>query len=193
MKTSLLRIKGPWDQGWVLDKHMLKSKYLGDGPSGRPQFDSVRTEVGEATFLLKYRNQWDRAPLLAKALAETVCPKLGTIGFIAPMPASNQRARQPVNEVATALGRILKVPAIPDLLVKTPNGKSLKDLTTKEEKLAALEGTIHVNDTIRKAGRWNVLLIDDLYDSGASMEVAAVALREYSKVNKVYVAALTWK
>lgn len=193
MKTSLKEIKGPWDQGWVLDKHTLKSTYLGDGPSGRPQFDSVRTEVGQATFLLKYRNQWDRAPMLAQAVAQAVCPKLDAIGFIVPMPASNQRVRQPVNEVATELGKILKVPVFNSLLAKTPNGKSLKDLTTKEEKLAALAGTMHVNDAIGNAGRWNVLLIDDLYDSGASMEAAAVALRKYPKVGRIYVAALTWK
>lgn len=193
MKTSLRKITGPWDQGWVLDKHMLKSTYLGDGPSGHPQFDSLRTEVGEATFQLKYRNQWDRAPLLAQALAEAVCPKLDALGFIVPMPASNPRVRQPVNEVATALGGILKIPTFLDLLIKTPNGKSLKDLTTKEEKMAALDGTIRVNDAIGNEGRWNVLLIDDLYDSGASMEVASLALRKYPKVNRVYVAALTWK
>jgi predicted amidophosphoribosyltransferase len=142
MKTCLREITGPWDQGWV------KSTYLGDGPSGRPQFDNVRTEVGEATFQLKYRNQWDRVPMLAQVLAEAVCPKLDAIGFIVPMPASNPRVRQPVHEVATALGKVLGVPAFQGLLVKTPNGKSLKDLTTKEEKLAALDGTIHVNDAI---------------------------------------------
>lgn len=193
MKVSLRQIIGPWDQGWVLDKHMLKSVYLGDNEAGHPQFDNTRTDVGEATFQLKYRQKWSEAPKLAQAIADSICPKLRQIGFVVPMPASNQRAKQPVSEVSKALGGVMKVPVFEKVLVKKSNGKSLKDLHTKEEKLAALKGTIVLNDEISNKGRWNVLLIDDLYDSGASMEVATEALRGYEKVGKIYVAALTWK
>ena len=40
MKVSLREIHGPWDAGWVLDKHMLKSTYLGEDAYGHPQFDN---------------------------------------------------------------------------------------------------------------------------------------------------------
>jgi predicted amidophosphoribosyltransferase len=193
MKVNLRQIAGPWDQGWVLDKHMLKSVYIGDNEAGHPQFENTRTEVGEATFQLKYRQKWAEAPKLAQVVADSICPKLKNIGFVLPMPASNQRARQPVSEVAKHLGGILKVPVFENVLVKKPTGKSLKDLQAKDAKLAALEGTMVLNDEIANKGRWNVLLIDDLYDSGASMEVATQALRGYEKVGKIYVAALTWK
>lgn len=193
MKVALRKIEGPWDDGWVLDKHMAKSTFLGNDDSGRPQFDSLRTAVGEATYLLKYRRQWDQAKVLAQTLAATICPKLDQIGLIVPMPASNRRDRQPVHEVARELGRIIGVQVFEKLLLKKPNGKSLKDLATREEKLAALEGTMSIQNEISNSGQWNVLLLDDLYDSGASMEVATKVLRSYSKVRKIYVAALTWK
>jgi predicted amidophosphoribosyltransferase len=193
LKVALREIVGPWDQGWVLDKHTLKSTYLGDDAQGHPQFDTVRSEAGEATFLLKYRSRWDQAPILAQALAEHIYPKLEGVGFIVPMPASKSRARQPVSEVARALGQMKKTPVFENLLLKAATGKLLKDLTTKEEKVAVLSGTFSVHDEISTAGKWNVLLIDDLFDTGASMEEACKALRSYTKVRSIYVAALTWK
>jgi len=193
MKVSLREIEGPWDAGWVLDKHMLSSAYLGDNASGHAQFDSKRTEVGEATFLLKYRNDWSKAKPLAQAIADHICPKLTSIGFIVPMPASRVRDRQPVAEVTRELSGLLKIPMFEELLCRTIGGKSLKDLSTKAEKIEAIGNSFSIQDQIQKQGRWNVLVIDDLYDTGASMEAACKVLREYPKVRKIYVAALAWK
>jgi len=55
MKVSLKQINGPWDQGWVLDKHMVSSTFLGNDDRGHPCFDNQRTEIGEATYQLKYQ------------------------------------------------------------------------------------------------------------------------------------------
>jgi predicted amidophosphoribosyltransferase len=193
LKVALKQIKGVWDEGWVLDKHSVSSVYVGDNEYGRPQFDTTRTEVGEATFQLKYRNDWTQAKRLAQAIADNIYPKLSEVGFIVPMPASNQRVRQPVTEVANELGVLVKKPVFGSLLVKAQNGKSLKDLSSKEEKLAAIGNSFSVNDEITSDGRWNVLVIDDLFHTGASMEAACKVLRAFRKVGKIYLAALTWR
>ncbi|EBK2138135.1 ComF family protein, partial [Salmonella enterica subsp. enterica serovar Enteritidis] len=70
---------------------------------------------------------------------------------------------------------------------------SLKNLNTKEEKIAAIANSFSVNDTIDNNGSWNVLIIDDLYHTGASMEAACAVLNDYTKVKNIYVAALTWR
>lgn len=191
MNVTLKEIHGAWDAGWVLDKHVLSSTYIGDNQWGRAQFDTTRSEVGEASFQLKYRGDWNQVSPLAQALATHVFPKCGNVGFIVPMPASTPRQRQPVNEVAVALGQLVRTPVF-ESLVKAPGGPALKDLPTKEAKLEALAQRITVHDCINE-GRWDVLLVDDLYDSGASMEAACRALRGYRKVNRIYAAALTWK
>jgi len=193
LKVSLRQIRGPWDEGWVLDKHSASSVYLGDDQYGHPQFNTTRTEVGEATFQLKYRNDWTQAQPLATAIAQNICPKLSQVGFIVPMPASSQRVRQPVTEVANALGIIMKVPVFSNVLMKAKNGKSLKDLNTKDEKIEAIGDSFSVNDEISNDGQWNVLIVDDLFHTGASMETACNVLRTYRKVGKIYVAALTWR
>lgn len=193
MKVSLRQIDGPWAAGYVLDKHMLSSVYLGDDAQGHPQFESTRTEVGEALFQLKYRLDPSQAGPLAQALLEHVCPRFAPIGFLVPMPPSRARPWQPVAVVARELSRRLGVPTFERLLMKSPLARPLKDLASREEKLDALSGAFFLQDEIRAQGRWNALLIDDLFDSGASLEAASVALAGYAKVHQVYVAALTWK
>ena len=61
------------------------------------------------------------------------------------------------------------------------------------EKVAAITGTFSIENQIVKEGAWNVLLVDDLFHTGATMEAACASLRTYDKVKNVYVAALTWK
>ena len=193
MKVSLREIQGPWDQGWVLDKHMLSSTYLGVDGYGHSRYNNIRTEVGEATYQLKYQHDWNQTKSLAQSLADNIYPKLKSVGFIVPMPASTVRRRQPVTEVAEALGKMVKTPVFTDILRKASTGKSLKDLHTKDEKTVVIGDSFSINDEIKEAGQWNVLVVDDLFHTGASMEAACKVLRAYPKVSKIYVAALTWR
>jgi predicted amidophosphoribosyltransferase len=193
LKVSLREIRGPWNEGWVLDKHSVSSQCVGHNAQGHPVFETTRTEVGEATFQLKYRSNWGNTKPLAQAIAENICPKLAQIGFIVPMPATNARNRQPVTEIANELGALLGIPVFDSVLVKAPNGNSLKNLNSKEEKIDAIGDSLSINDVIQGDGPWNVLVIDDLFHTGASMEAACKVLRAYSKVRRIYVAVLTWR
>ncbi len=193
MKVALKEICGPWDVGWVLDKHSLSSVPIGVYPNGRTQFDTKRTDVGEATYQLKYRTDWNQVMPLAQAMADNIYPKLDKVGLILPMPSTNVRVRQPVTEVAVALGELVKKPVFMRLLLKAANGKSLKDLHTKEEKSEAIGDSFSVHDEISNQGQWNVLIVDDLFHTGASMEAACTVLRTYPKIARIYVAALTWR
>lgn len=177
----------------MLDKHSVSSVYLGEDQHGHSQFNTTRTEVGEATFQIKYRQDWAQAKPLAQAIADNIYPKLSQVGFIVPMPASSQRARQPITEVANMLGVLVKTPVFSNLLIRAAGGKPLKDLSTKEEKIEAIGSSFSVNDEIPDSGRWNVLVVDDLFHTGASMEAACKVLRTYAKVGRIYVAALTWR
>jgi predicted amidophosphoribosyltransferase len=196
MQVAIRQLKGNWDLGYALHKHVLKSTYLGHDENGHPRFETTRSEPGQALFALKYRADWAQVHPLATQLRQSLLPLYPAVGLIVPMPASVVRPRQPVMEIAQELGRLANLPVFDTIVTKVaaPAGApQLKDLVTKEEKAAALQGRFAINNAIVNEGKWNALLLDDLYDSGASMEAVSAALRTYPKIDKIYAAAITWK
>jgi predicted amidophosphoribosyltransferase len=196
MDTNIRPVSGNWDAGYVLDKHMRSSVYVGDNSSGHPQFENTRSQVGEALYQLKYRHDWSQVSPLAAAIATTVIPLLGPVELIVPMPASIVRQRQPVTEIVQELGKLLKVPVFDGIIVKSPaaaGARQLKDMGSREEKVTELASRFVIHDAIENHGCCNALLVDDLFDTGASMEAACATLRTYTKIKNIYAVALTWK
>ena len=196
MEVQVKKIQGSWDLGYVLHKRTISSVYLGVDEWGHNRFDNTRSEPGEALYQLKYQSDWSQVEPLAAQIKETLLPLFGKIGLIIPMPASTVRARQPVNELAYALGKLMDTPVFDGMIVKAPapvGSPALKNLHNRAEKDAALAGRFTINDAITNDGHWNALLLDDLFDTGATMDAVCKALRTYKKINQIYAAAITWK
>lgn len=128
MKKNLLKIMGPWDKGYVLDKHTLKSVPIGTWGNGHTRFDTTYTEVGEALFQLKYRSDYSKVEPLASILNTVVLSeKMDNIGFVVPMPPSDTtRNRQPVIELSKRLATKLNKPCFTDILRKSKTETPLK-------------------------------------------------------------------
>lgn len=65
----------------------------------------------------------------------------------------------------------------------------MSDLANYEQRAEALAGCFIVNDTLRHSA--DVLLLDDLVDTGASLEAACTALRECASIRSISLVALT--
>lgn len=196
MKVQVKQIVGNWEDGYALDKHLIKSTFIGNNEYGHPQFDNLRTEVGESVFQLKYRSDFSQAPLLAKSLHSEIIPKLGKVHFIIPAPASNDRNRQPVPEVASELSKLMGIPFFPEFIGKAKHEAplvSLKNLRERDAKIEALKNRFVKKLDLSGNTKFNALIIDDLYDSGATMEAICNLVKSDKNVDKIYVAALTWK
>lgn len=195
MNVNIKTITGNWDLGYAMDKHLIRSTYLGDNEYGKPMFNNERTAVGEAVYQLKYKNNMSQVDALAQCLLDSAIPLFDNINLIIPMAASNVRAVQPVTAITEALATKMgnNMHSFNKLLIKAPGGVSLKDLNTKAEKDAAVAGAFSYQDEIGEGGPYNALIVDDLFHTGASMEAAVEVLRGYNKINKIYVAALTWR
>ncbi len=196
MKTNLRQLDGVWDRGFALDKHTLHSEYIGDNEFGHPQFATTRSEVGEALFRLKFRSDYSQVDPLAATVVEQIVPMFGPVDLVVPMLPSKARTRQPVFELAERTANLLGLPYYADILSKLPappGTPELKNLSGKEAKTEALKGRFSFNDAIAGEGRWNALIVDDLYDTGASLEAACTGLKCYPKIANIYVATLTWK
>jgi predicted amidophosphoribosyltransferase len=72
----------------------------------------------------------------------------------------------------------MKIPCYENLLIKTTATPAMKNISTREEKVAKLEAAFVVNDVLAEGGVYDVLIVDDLYDSGSSLEVATKVLKQ---------------
>lgn len=84
------------------------------------------------------------------------------------------------------------VPCLENVLVKTTQTAQMKDIALRGDRIAALCAAFVVNDVLAD-GQYDVLVIDDLYDTGSSLEAATIMLRQYNKIRNIFVATLTRK
>lgn len=190
MKVNVQTIHGNWDLGHTLDKHMLYSNYVGDNDQGHPQFESVRTEVGEALYQLKYCSAFEYVPLIGQQLHASLGTVYSSASVIVSMPPSKQRWKQPVEELAKDLAARMQVPYVSNLLVKTSATEQMKDIADRAEKVRLLKAAFSV-DRVPNLRSHDVLIVDDLFDTGSSLEAATHVLKAHPRIRKVFAAVIT--
>jgi competence protein ComFC len=182
-------IKGSWDLGYVLDVHTVSSTMIGYNEFGHPEFDTQRSQLGELVYRLKYKGDRNAIPAIVAAVVSFLRSRNIQADVIVPMPPSkSQRAYQPVMEIASALSRELGITLDNASLNKTKATPQMKDIGDFSERVAALESAFAVSKNLD--GK-TILLIDDLLQSGATMNVAARTLKQQGHVKAVYAIALT--
>ena len=181
-KINPEKLYGNWTEGFALDVHTISSELVGVDEKGNPSFETKRTEIGELLYRLKYKND-----LTATAkIVETATPFLEkwlsskNIEIVIPAPSSATRQIQPVFLLAEQIGKALKINCRTDLLVKVSEGES-----KNQDKAIEIKATGNANIPS------NVLLIDDLFQSGATLKACTKVLRETYKVNNIYVLCIT--
>lgn len=184
------KITGSWAEGFTLDVHMKSADFAGYDGAGHAQFENkVRSELGEAVYQLKYGS---RDPKEAKRLAITAASFAKKwkvkIEAVVPMPASKERTVQPVELVAKYLAELLGVEVVEDAVSKVKDTPQLKNVSV-DERQKLLAGAHKVAPS-RIKGR-NILLLDDLFQSGATMNAVAAILRSKGGAAKAYALALT--
>jgi predicted amidophosphoribosyltransferase len=172
-----IQVEGAWRRGWALDLHTLSSVLIGYTVSGREQFDTKRSELGELVYQLKYKGQSQAADKIATAMAEFFADKPNTVShmdIVVPVPASTPRPVQPVNSIASKLAQKLMKSFSDSAVRKTKKTPSLKSISDLEKRREALDGAFEV-DASQVKGK-GVLLVDDLYRSGATANAVTLAL-----------------
>lgn len=98
-----------------------------------------------------------------------------------PVPVHRTRYRErgfnQAELLARSIGKALSIPVDADYLRRVKKTKALKSLNAKERS-AALEGAFQVPEAQRQKKYRNIMLIDDIYTTGSTMEKSTQALLE---------------
>jgi hypothetical protein len=149
-------LRGLWQAGWALDFH---SRFSGA--------EWKRSVVGELAYRLKYEGDLSALPPLVEhtlaLLAEH--PELAQVDAIVPVPPSTPRPVDPVSLFAESLAGRLGLAVLP-ALVKTRQTELQKEMHSLAQKRANVAGAFAVQG---KVSRKRLLVVDDLFDSGATL------------------------
>ena len=156
---------GAWQHGWALDFH---SRFSGG--------DWSRSGTGDLTNRLKYNSDLSVLPKLLEQTMELfqIHPEMNKSDIIVPVPSTTKRKIQPVQVYCDALSSKTKMP-VQMLIYKACDTKPQKEMKTIGQKRANVSGAFALNSNIQ--GK-RILLVDDLFDSGATLDEITRVLRK---------------
>lgn len=178
-RAKLLR--GNWDEGYALDFH---SRYVGA--------NSIRSEIGELTYQYKYNGQKKFADKLSEKLISFIRqhPTYSSADIILPIPSTlSNRVYDPVLLLAKKVSAHTHIELVPNALVKIRHTQQQKSMQNPVQKQANIAGAFSVKRPQVLNGK-KILLLDDLYDSGATLKEATKVLKQAGAAT-VYTLTLT--
>jgi competence protein ComFC len=188
VKINPIKIDDRWHSGVALDLHTTSSTPIGYNEFGHMQFDTVRPDIAELLFRLKNRADRDSAGPIIETVANFLAAYRDKFDAIVPVPPSHQRAVQPVIVLAEGIGKALNVPVLSCISTTRPTAQ-LKNITDPDERKKHVEG-LYAVDAAQTQGR-NILLFDDLFRSGSTMNAITDVLINPGKATIVRALTIT--
>jgi len=162
-------LKGSFDSGWALDTH-----------SSLQDSEWRRTVIGEKLYRFKYRGRRACGRWLARTCVNFLAylEPHWDVDIILTVPSSRPTSRvSPAEYVAARIAKTIGIPCPFRILYKTRPTRYVKEATTFDHKQRIIGNTMAVRQPELIKGK-RLLLIDDLYETGATSDEAIRALRE---------------
>jgi predicted amidophosphoribosyltransferase len=146
---------------------------------GHAQFDTVR-----------YKSDTSARELIVKAVVDFLVVWKPPVEALVPTPPSNKLRRiQTISELAKGISRQTGLLLCDSCLTKTKSTGQMKDIVDIAKRTEILADAFAVDQ--RRIARRNLLLFDDLYDSGATASAMTRVLMNPGGAAAVYLLALT--
>ncbi len=185
--NNLINLKGPWDLGYAIALHSISSIPI---DPERHLYDTTYTPVGELLHTYKYTISYSSKDDLVNIAVAIIKAKFYELPIdILTIPPSNtiRVYYQPIEEIAKGVSSNLGI-EFRKIFGQKEMGKTMKSIELIDEKKKYLVENLYcsANNIQNK----NIFIIDDIFDSGATLEVCTQKLKE-QKCRKVYVLTFT--
>jgi predicted amidophosphoribosyltransferase len=185
-----IKLTGSWQEGFALDVHTVSSTFLGYDEYGHEVFDTQRSPIGELLYQLKYKADKTAINELVTVASNFLVSdwKISVDAIVPVPPSKTNRPIQPVIVIAKGISTSLQI-AYVEALVKTKGTPELKNVFDYQRRSELLKDAFDIRGPEVKGK--NILLFDDLFRSGATLNAITQVLYNIGKVKKVYVLSLT--
>lgn len=145
--------------------------------------------IKHAIYDFKYQNQRSYAQFFALAIWKQYEETLKQLGIeaIVPVPVHKRKKRargyNQAELLAKELGRLLEVPVYKDYLVRITNTTPQKELNDRA-RMKNLKSAFIMRDNTIKLKK--IMLVDDIYTSGATIEACTQAIHQDEDVQVYY-------
>lgn len=182
------KIWGNWRSGYALDFHTTSSTPIGENAYGHMQFDTVRPPVAELLYRLKYRSDESAIAEISAAASAFLRQQDKGFDLLIPVPPSTSRCLQPVILLAQAIGAEIRIPVV-SCVTTTRATSQLKNITDPDERVEALTGLYSVDAEWTREK--SILLFDDLFRSGSTLNAISTLLQAEGSAAQVDVLTVT--
>lgn len=193
MEINLQKLDGQWNDGYALDVHTLTAKPLEKDENGNvTKWDKTYTPIGEQMNKLKYWGEVERVKIIGETAASAIKYYLTKwqIDLIIPIPPSKlDRPFQPVIEITKVFAKSVNLPVDYNGLRKTRATPQMIGITDINERRNLLQGVFDVQQNTF-SGK-DILLLDDLFRSGETLNAATNVLMKKGNARGVYVLTIT--
>ena len=188
VKVNPQKIVGNWKKGVALDVHTVSSTYKSLNEFGHDLFENTYSEMGELLHRLKYKHDQSVVSEIVAAVVEFLKKYPKAVEVIVPVPPSKKRAKQPVMILAEGISQSTGLPLV-DCVRPTRETTGLKGVTDPSKRRELVDG-LYAVDGKKTVGK-NILLFDDLFRSGTTLNAITDLLMTDGKASSVRVLTLT--
>ncbi len=192
MEYTPLAINGHWKEGWALDLHTSSSTPIKDDNGNITGWNTKRPPIAEELYRLKYWREKYRVDNIAGPAAEFLNKYKAKwqLDLIIPIPPSDMtREFQPVYEMAKAIGKLISLPVDLTTLVKVKSTSQLKEIEDPDQRKEILKDAFSIK--LNALSGKDVLIFDDLYRSGETLNAVCDVIMNKAKARGVYVLTIT--
>lgn len=186
----MIRVFGPWKEGYAFSMHSVRSECIGEDEFGHKVFNTIRTEMGELLYRLKYRQQEDTIEAIVEKLLsnDDFLRFFSSVSGIITIPSSNLWRRiQPVPAIASIIAAELSKTYHPYVLF-SENREQVKNLDINDRE-SILNSSVRLNTTGLNPDA-SYVIFDDVYSSGSTLRTYTRILQQCGYRN-ISVFALT--